>query len=80
MGKRDPHAFGWWETDHVGEWSGIGLSLAFGLAHLGRNAAYQGVGRLVYDPREWEQLLAKREATVHVISDDAGQKYYQAQL
>ena len=38
-----------------GEWSGVALSLAFGVAHLGRNAAYQG-GRVFYDPRTWGRV------------------------
>ncbi|RDH43688.1 RHS repeat domain-containing protein [Zooshikella ganghwensis] len=46
----------------AGEWSGVGLSLAMGGAHLGRNAIYQtgktgglglGVSRLFSDPRKW---------------------------
>jgi RHS repeat-associated protein len=37
----------------AGKWSGIGLSVAFGVAHLGRNALYQGAERLVSDPRTW---------------------------
>ena len=49
-----------------GEWSGVGVSLAFGGAHLGRNALYQmgragdvgaqvarGLGRVAYDGRSW---------------------------
>ena len=52
-----------------GEAAGIGVSLAFGGAHLGRNAAMQmgrrggtiarlerGVGRLVNDPRTWDSV------------------------
>jgi len=50
----------------AGEWSGIGLSTAFGAAHLGRNAYLQmgvrgntrqrvarGMERLISDPRGW---------------------------
>jgi RHS repeat-associated protein len=67
---------GWMGTDGVvnrcssaysnGEWGGLGVSLAFGGAHLGRNAAYQmgragglgtrvgrGAGRLFSDGRTW---------------------------
>lgn len=44
-----------------GEWGAVGVSLAFGGAHLGRNALYQmgkgglgrGLGRLVSDGRTW---------------------------
>ena len=44
-----------------GEWSGLGLSAAFGSAHLGRNAINQagsrglgqGIRRLFSDPRSW---------------------------
>ena len=47
-----------------GEWSGIGLSLAFGGAHLGRNALYQagnnglgqGLRRLFSDGRTWNSV------------------------
>ncbi|WP_194869381.1 RHS repeat-associated core domain-containing protein [Myxococcus sp. AB025B] len=38
---------------NAGEWAGLGLSLAFGGAHLGRNAAYNGFKRLFHDPRTW---------------------------
>jgi len=38
---------------NAGEWAGIGLSLAFSVAHLGRNAAYQGAKRVISDPRKW---------------------------
>ncbi|MGN6869264.1 MAG: FG-GAP-like repeat-containing protein [Solirubrobacteraceae bacterium] len=38
----------------AGQWSGIALSVAFGVAHLGRNALYQGsIRRLFSDPRTW---------------------------
>jgi choice-of-anchor A domain-containing protein/RHS repeat-associated protein len=53
---------GWYSG---GEWSGVGLSLAFGAAHLGRNALYQtgrtgglmrGLRRLIHDPRQWNTV------------------------
>lgn len=40
----------------AGEWSGIGVSLTFGGAHLGRNAVNQGakgLERLIFDKRTW---------------------------
>jgi hypothetical protein len=36
-----------------GDRSGILLSLAFGAAHVGRNAAYVGLKRVFADPRKW---------------------------
>ena len=49
----------------AGEWAGIGLGLAFGGAHLGRNALNQigrrgnlgkGISRLFYDNRTWNSV------------------------
>ena len=45
----------------AGGWTGTAVGLAFGSAHLGRNALYQsgnaglgnGLGRLAYDGRTW---------------------------
>jgi hypothetical protein len=44
----------------AGSWTGTGLGVAFGAAHLGRNALLQangsitrGIGRLFYDGRTW---------------------------
>jgi RHS repeat-associated protein len=47
-----------------GEWVGFGISVAFGAAHLGRNALLQstkqglgtGIKRLFYDPRSWNTV------------------------
>lgn len=36
-----------------GEWTGTGVSVAFGASHLGRNALKQGVRHLAYDNRTW---------------------------
>lgn len=38
---------------NAGEWTGTGVSVAFGASHLGRNAFKHGVRRLAYDNRTW---------------------------
>jgi RHS repeat-associated protein len=40
----------------AGKWSGVGLSAAFGVAHLGRNALNVGLGRILHDPRTWRTV------------------------
>jgi RHS repeat-associated protein len=52
----------------AGEWTGRGVSVAFGASHLGRNALKQGVARLAYDNRAWGTVRTAwsgRPGTLH---------------
>jgi hypothetical protein len=53
---------------NAGEWVGTGVGLAFGAAHLGRNALYQaggrgglrqGLQRLAYDNKAWTTVTGR---------------------